>query len=116
MDVVHAAASGCGQAYVIFAAPVDDPAEVMTAFERARTMWSTVLHSVEPVDTHLFCCWRWCKSVCFGHIIDLATQIDVGIDPRGWRYNRVLWQGDQGQEERQWDSEEDMPESWFSRN
>ena len=58
VDVVNAAASGCGQAYVIFAAPVDDPAEVMTAFERARTMWSTVLHSVEPVDTHLFCSWR----------------------------------------------------------
>ena len=39
VDVVNAAASGAGQAYVVFAAPVDDPAEVEHAFARARTMW-----------------------------------------------------------------------------
>ena len=40
----------------------------------------------------------------------LATKIDVAIDPRGWRYNRVLWQGDegQGQEESHSDTDQDI--------
>ena len=43
----------------------------------------------------------------------MATKIDVAIDARGWRMNSVRWQGDedQGQEEDESDTDEDIVQS-----